>query len=111
MNTQDPIVALTLTARGQTLFAALTRELAHRGNETAADGVSPVDALQHLAIVLDDRIVSVPFIDFRQAPDGIDGAAAMQISGDLTPETARRVAALLNAGPLPADLVPETASG
>ena len=109
-NTQDPIVELTFTARGQTAFAALTRELAHRGNETAADGVSPVDALQHLAIVLDDRIVSVPFIDFRQAPDGIDGAAAMQISGDLTPETARRVAALLNAGPLPADLVPDEAN-
>ena len=31
---------------------------------------------QHLAIVFDDQIVSVPFIDYRQAPDGIDGAAA-----------------------------------
>ena len=54
--------------------------------------------------MVDDRILSVPFIDFREAPDGIDGAAGVQISGGLTPATARQLAALLSAGPLAADL-------
>jgi len=107
-NTQEPIVTLELTPGGQAAFATLTRTLAERGS---AHGGSHEEAMQHLAIVLDDRIVSVPFIDFRQAPDGIDGVEGMHISGDLTRETARRMAALLSAGPLPADLVPETASG
>jgi preprotein translocase subunit SecD len=55
--------------------------------------------------VLDDRIVSVPYIDFRQAPDGLDGSAGAQIQGGLTPQTARLTAAVLNTGPLPAELV------
>ena len=104
--THEPIVALDFTARGQTAFAALTRSLAHRGSAAAPTLDRAGESLQHLAIVIDDRIVSVPFIDFRQAPDGIDGAAGAQISGGLTPETARRLAALLTAGPLAADLVP-----
>jgi hypothetical protein len=100
---REPIVVLDLTADGQEAFGSLTRELARRGGANATPG-SGLDAAQHLAIVVDDRIVSVPFIDFRQAPDGIDGAAAVQISGGLTPETARQLAALLSAGPLAAPL-------
>jgi preprotein translocase subunit SecD len=97
--TKEPIVVLDLTAGGQKAFASLTRRLAERG--------STADAAQHLAIVVDDRIVSVPFIDFRQLPNGIDGSAGVQISGGLTPETARQLAALLSAGPLAAPLEPE----
>jgi preprotein translocase subunit SecD len=67
-----------------------------------------MEALQHFAGVLDDQIVTMPFIDFRQAPNGIDASAGMQISGGLTPQTARQTAALLSAGPLPADLVLES---
>ena len=101
--TQEPIVALDLTAGGQKAFASLTRELARRGSANAVPGAG-VEAAQHFAIVIDDRIVSVPFIDFRQTPDGLDGAAGMQIQGGLTPESARQLAALLSAGPLAADL-------
>ena len=101
--TQEPIVVLELTAGGRKAFATLTRDLARRGSANAVPG-SGIEAAQHLAIVVDDRIVSVPFFDFRQAPDGIDGGAGVQIAGDLTPETARRLAALLSAGPLAADL-------
>ena len=103
--TQEPIVALHLTADGRKAFTTLTRELARRGNANAVPGAG-VETAQHLAIVIDDRIVSVPFIDFRQTPDGLDGAAGMQIQGGLTPETARQLAALLSAGPLAADLEP-----
>ena len=105
MATKEPVVALELTAGGGKAFSALTRELARRGGERATPG-SGLDDAQHLAIVVDDRIVSVPYIDFRQAPDGIDGATGVQISGGLTPETARQLAALLSAGPLAAPLEP-----
>ena len=101
--TREPIVALDLTVDGRKAFEALTREVAHRGSANADPG-SGVEAAQHLAIVVDDRIVSVPYIDFLQAPNGIDGSAGVQIQGGLTPETARRLAALLSAGPLAADL-------
>jgi preprotein translocase subunit SecD len=91
---------LDLTAAGQQAFEALTRGLANRGSDAGAR--------QHLAIVVDDRIVAVPFIDYRQAPDGIRGSAALQISGGLSKASAARLAALLSAGPLPAGLVPAT---
>ena len=103
--TQEPIVVLHLTAEGRKAFTRLTRELARRGSANAAPGAG-VEAAQHFAIVIDDRIMSVPFIDFRQTPDGLDGAAGMQIQGGLTPDTARQLAAVLSAGPLAADLEP-----
>ena len=66
--------------------------------------------MQHFAIVIDDRIVSVPYVNFDMAPNGIDGAdgaqiQGVQIQGGLTPETARQTAAILGTGPLPAALV------
>jgi preprotein translocase subunit SecD len=89
---KEPIVSVGLTPAGDHAFTSLTRTLAHRG---AAQAVR-----QHLAIVIDDRIVSVPYIDYREAPDGVDGSR-VQIAGGLTPESARMTAALLSAGPLP----------
>jgi preprotein translocase subunit SecD len=106
--TLEPVVAIEFTASGRAAFEALTRDLARRGEEQAAGGPGGLEAAQHFAIVLDDRVVAVPFIDFRQAPDGIDGAAGTHISGGLTPVSARRVAALLSAGPLDAKLVLES---
>jgi hypothetical protein len=103
--TGDPIVALELTPDGQKAFTELTRRVAERGAANATPGGGVGDA-QHIAIVIDGRIVSVPYIDFRQAPDGIEGGTGVQIGGDLTRQTARRLAALLSAGPLAAPLEP-----
>ena len=98
--TADPIVVLALTASGRSAFEELTRELARRGEARS-------ERQQHFAIVLDDRILSIPFIDYRHVPDGIDGRRGMQIStADLTPDDARRIASLLSAGPLEAKLEP-----
>ena len=94
----EPAVAIELTERGQTAFHTLTRGIAQRGAD--------VRDFQHLVLVVDDRIVAVPFIDYRQAPDGIDGAGGAQITGGLTTETARWMAAMLDSGPLPAELLP-----
>ena len=91
---------LALTSSGRSAFEELTRELARRGEARS-------DRRQNFAIVLDDRILSVPFIDHRHVPDGIDGRRGMQIStADLTPDDARRIASLLTAGPLEAKLEP-----
>jgi SecD/SecF fusion protein len=79
-------------------------DVAHRGSAKAAHGVTGTEAQQHFAIVIDDRIVAIPYIDFRAAPDGIDGCAGAMIEGGLIPLTARRTAAILTAGPLPAAL-------
>jgi hypothetical protein len=98
--TRDPIVVLELTADGQKAFSTLTRQIAHRGSANAQPG-SGVETAQHLAIVVDGRILSMPFIDYRQAPNGIDAAAGVQIHGGLTPATARQLAVVLGAGPLP----------
>jgi SecD/SecF fusion protein len=100
-----PIVALEFTPSGQQAFTTLTRELAQRGAEQGEPG-DPLRTSQHLAIVLDDRIVSTPFVNWREAPDGIDGSRGAQMSGLPTPEQAKLTAALLSAGPLPGTLQP-----
>jgi SecD/SecF fusion protein len=102
----EPAVAVDLTARGRTAFETLTRELAHRGQAASQPGADPMLAAQHLALVLDDELAAVPYIDYRQAPDGIDGSSGVQISGGLTPDRARQVATILSTGPMPATLVP-----
>jgi preprotein translocase subunit SecD len=97
-----PTVALDLTPSGQRAFRTLTREIARRGADQAL-GSDPLLSSHHLALVLDDRLVSVPYVNWREAPDGIDGAV---ISALPTPERARLDAALLSAGPLPGTLEP-----
>ena len=98
-----PAVAMAFTPRGERRFSALTRKLADRGRRAAA-GADDVQADQHFAIVVDGRIVSVPHIDARQNPDGVDGAAGALISGAMTTRSAARLAGLLSSGPLPARL-------
>ena len=105
-STGDPIVTFDLTPRGQAAFSELTRAIAHRGGAAAAPGDDPLRAAQHLAIVLDDQLASVPFIDFREVPDGIDGSSGAQIQGGLTLQRAQQIAAILESGPMPATLEP-----
>jgi SecD/SecF fusion protein len=103
--TGAPVVAADLTPAGQRAFTTLTRELAERGADQSLGG-DPLQSSQHLALVLDDRIISTPYINWRESPDGIDGAEGAYLSGLLTPEQAQLTAAVLNAGPLPAGLQP-----
>jgi preprotein translocase subunit SecD len=93
-----PAVAIEFTERGQTAFSTLTRAIARRGADARE--------FQHLAMLIDDRIVNVPFINYREEPDGIDGAGGGQIAGGLTEQAARWTAAILVSGPLPAELLP-----
>jgi preprotein translocase subunit SecD len=98
--TGEPVVIVSLTAEGRRTFGVLTRKLAQRGADEAFGG-DPLQTSQHLAIVVDDRIASVPYINWQENPDGVDGAGGVQISGGLTADSARELAAVLSAGPLP----------
>ena len=104
--TGDPIVAFDFTAEGRSDFTALTRTIAERGATTVRPGADPIRGAQHLAIVLDDQIMSVPFIHPTETPNGIDGSEGAQIQGGLSGERARILATILDSGPIPATLEP-----
>ena len=53
-------------------------------SDNSLPGDNPIDASQHFAIVLDNELVSAPYINFRENPDGIDGSTGAQISGSFT---------------------------
>jgi SecD/SecF fusion protein len=99
----DPIVAFDFTARGREAWERVTKEIAARGRSQQLPGASPVEAAQHFAVVLDNEIISAPFVDFRQNPDGISGANGSQIQGGFTIQSAQDLAKTLEAGagPLP----------
>ena len=56
--------------------------------------------------MLDRELVSRPFIDYRENPDGIDGRTGAQISGGFKLQEAQDLADVLKTGALPIDLKP-----
>lgn len=105
--TGEPVVTFEFSAQGRRIWPLVTREIAERGKSAAhgQSGQSATEANQHFAIVVDDALVSVPYIDFRQNPDGISADNGSQISGGFTIASARQLAVLLANDPLPAPLV------
>ncbi|MGK2937289.1 MAG: protein translocase subunit SecD [Solirubrobacteraceae bacterium] len=100
----QPIVTFDFTDEGRDTWEEVTRGIAQRGLESFAPGSDPQSAAQHFAIVLDNELVSVPFIDFQQNPDGIDGRNGSQIEGGFTIESAQELSNLLKTGALPVKL-------
>jgi preprotein translocase subunit SecD len=76
----------------------VTGQIAHRGANVSLGG-SSLD--QHFAVALDNRLVTVPQINFRQYPDGIIGGGGADVTGGFTPQTARDLATELRYGALP----------
>jgi SecD/SecF fusion protein len=99
--TDEPTVTFDFTPAGAKRWRTVTRVIARRGAARVRPGVAPTEAAQHFAIVLDGTLLSVPYIDPQQNPDGIDPADGTQIVGGFTVATARDLAALLKSGPLP----------
>jgi SecD/SecF fusion protein len=102
-----PIVTMEFSDRGRRAFAETTREIAQRGadNATINGGFqNPIGASHHFAIRLDNELISTPYINFQENPDGIDGSQGAQISGGFTLEGAQDLARLLKIGALPLDL-------
>jgi SecD/SecF fusion protein len=101
-----PIVTFDFTKKGRQIWQTVTRRIAERGAASVGllPGQDAASANQHFAIVLDDDLVSSPFIDFRQNPDGIDGRTGSQISGGFTIKSAQALANVLKTGALPLKL-------
>jgi SecD/SecF fusion protein len=104
--TGAPIVTLRFTPPGQSEMRTLTRRVARRGQARQLPGLAPQTAAQHFAVALDDRLLALPFVDFRANPDGIDSHEGLQIQGGFTKQSAQALAALLQSGSLPARLIP-----
>src|SRR3954451_24256709 len=99
--TGQPIVTFNFTSKGRKIWQDVTRQIAQRG--AATQGLQG-GGNQHFAIVLDNELISVPFIDFHQNPDGIDASNGSQIEGGFTIKSAQRLANLLKSGALPVKL-------
>ncbi|WP_205698135.1 protein translocase subunit SecD [Conexibacter sp. SYSU D00693] len=100
----QPNVTFEFSDSGAKKWQTVTREIAQRGQEQSLPGTDPRAAAQHFAIVLDNELVSAPYIDFRQNPDGIDGRTGSEISGGFTISSAQNLADLLKSGALPLKL-------
>jgi SecD/SecF fusion protein len=106
---QAPNVTFDFTSSGRKKWQQTTRAIAQRGaNFVATSDGQVVNAaqqkFQHFAIVLDNQLISVPYIDYQQNPDGIDGANGSEISGGFTIQTAQALANQLKYGALPVNL-------
>src|SRR3954452_11371498 len=99
----QPIVTFNFTGKGRKAFQAITRKVAERGADNAFGG-DPIQTSQHFAIALDNALVSAPYINWRENPDGIDGSTGAQISGGFTLQSAQDLAKTLKIGALPLKL-------
>src|SRR3954469_3092430 len=101
----QPVVLMQFTGRGKKVFHNITRQEAQRGSLACQGATSQQDiqrCAQHFAIVLDNQIQSVPFIDFKQNPDGIPGDNGAQIDmGGGSLSAAKKLALVLQTGALP----------
>ncbi|MBV8218723.1 MAG: hypothetical protein JO325_09670 [Solirubrobacterales bacterium] len=100
-NIGSPDVTFGFTSKGKTEFQAVTANLAHRGNLVSSTGMT---FNQHFAVALDNELITVPYVDFRQYPDGINGDKGADIAGSFTLSFARDLATILRYGPLPVEL-------
>src|SRR5215210_4274863 len=98
----EPIVTFDFSDKGQKAFQRITSEVAQRGADNANPlNPDPVASSHHFAIALDNQLVSTPFINYQENPDGIDGSTGAQISGGFTITSAQDLAKVLKIGALP----------
>ncbi|HEY8583277.1 MAG TPA: hypothetical protein VIL49_10025, partial [Capillimicrobium sp.] len=100
--TGEPIVVFGFTDEARQRWQTVTRAISERGQRAHVPGQDPLQAAHHFAMALDEQILSVPYIDFAENPDGIDGVNGSQVQGGFTVESARELVALLDTGELPA---------
>jgi SecD/SecF fusion protein len=102
---QRPNVTFGFTDKGRKGFQDVTRRLAQRGQASQIPG-QPADAsFQTFAVVLDRDIITRPYIDYTENPDGIDGRTGAEISGGFkSVGEAQDLAKLLERGALAINL-------
>jgi SecD/SecF fusion protein len=104
--TNEPIVTFEFSKKGREEFQAVTKRLAERGQLKQVPGQPIENSFQTFAIVLDGKVVSRPYIDYRENPNGIDGRTGAQISGGFNIQQAQDLADVLKTGALPITLKP-----
>ncbi len=94
----QPDVTFGFTSNGKTAFQKITAAIARRGDLVSGLGQT-LD--QHFAVALDNKLITVPSIDFKQYPDGIPGDNGADITGGFTIQSAQDLATQLRLGALP----------
>ncbi len=97
----SPDVQFGFNGKGQSAFERVTGDIAHRGANVSLGGST---LNQHFAVALDNQLITVPQINFRQYPDGIIGGGGADITGGFTSQTASDLATQLRLGALPIKL-------
>ena len=97
----SPDVQFQFTRAGAHAFQRVTAQIAHRGQLISAFHQS---LNQHFAVAYGGRLITVPQIDFRTYPDGVQGNGGADITGGFTVSSAQALAATLRLGPLPVRL-------
>jgi SecD/SecF fusion protein len=97
----SPDVTFSFTSNGGTAFQKATSAIAHRGDLVSGPGQM---LNQHFAVALDNKLLTVPQIDFKTYPDGIQGDNGADITGGFTTQSAHDLATILNFGSLSANL-------
>jgi SecD/SecF fusion protein len=97
----NPDVTFGFNGQGQNKFQSVTAAIAHRGNLVSGFGQT---LNQHFAVALDNKLITVPSIDFKTYPDGITGGGGADITGGFTTQSASDLATQLRLGALPIKL-------
>ncbi len=97
----NPDVQFGFTSNGKKAFQSVTATIANRGQSVSTLGQT---YNQHFAVALDQQLITVPSIDFKQYPDGINGDNGADITGGFTTATASDLATQLRLGALPINL-------
>jgi SecD/SecF fusion protein len=100
-NSGQPNVTFGFSSNGKSAFQNVTAAIARRGALVSGLGQS---LNQHFAVALDNQLITVPYIDYKQYPDGINGDQGAEISGSFTITSAQDLANELRLGALPIDL-------
>jgi SecD/SecF fusion protein len=99
--TGAPDVTFGFQKNGATIYQNLTRKVAVRGQLDSPPGTK---LPQHVAIALDNQLISVPQIDYTTFPQGIPSSGGSEIYGNFTTNTASQLATQLRLGALPVGL-------
>ena len=96
-----PDVTFGFTSKGDSAFQHVTAAIARRGE---LDSIGQTSLIQHFAVALDNKLITVPQIDYHQYPHGVIGDSGAAIAAGFTISSARHFATELRLGALPINL-------
>jgi SecD/SecF fusion protein len=99
--TGNPDVQFGFNSAGKQAFQNVTAAIARRGD---LDSFGSQLLNQHFAVALDNKLITVPQIQFKTFPDGINGDNGADITGGFSIQSAQDLANQLKLGALPINL-------